>query len=91
MTGQMTEQELIDSFDEAVKDGHIFVTYQPKINHSTGRMIGAEALIPLTPDRVPFHVRYTLEHDETGKPLKAYGSATLVVDENNNAPKEKQA
>ena len=28
----------------------------------------------------PFHVRYTLEKDENGKPLKAYGSATLVVD-----------
>ena len=41
----MTEQELVDSFDTAVKDEHIFVTYQPKINHSTGRMIGAEALM----------------------------------------------
>ena len=39
-----------------------------------------EAIIPLTPDRVPFHVRYTLERDETGRPLKAYGSAALVVD-----------
>ena len=40
----------------------------------------AEAIIPLTVGRVPFHVRYTTEFDETGKPLKAYGSATLVVD-----------
>lgn len=40
-----------------------------------------EAIIPLTPDRVPFHVRYTLERDENGRPLKAYGSAALVVDE----------
>ena len=39
-----------------------------------------EAIIPLTVGRVPFHVRYTTEYDETGKPLKAYGSATLVVD-----------
>ncbi len=39
-----------------------------------------EAIIPLTPDRVPFHVRYTLEKDEAGRPLKAYGSAALVVD-----------
>lgn len=39
-----------------------------------------EAIIPLTPDRVPFHVRYTLERDEAGRPLKAYGSAALVVD-----------
>ena len=40
-----------------------------------------EAIIPLTVGRVPFHVRYTLEYDENGKPLKAYGSATLVVDD----------
>ena len=39
-----------------------------------------EAIIPLTVGRVPFHVRYTTEFDETGHPLKAYGSATLVVD-----------
>ena len=42
---RMTEQELIDSFDEALSDSHIFVTYQPKMNHNTGRMIGAEALM----------------------------------------------
>ena len=40
-----------------------------------------EAIIPLTVGRVPFHVRYTLEKDENGKPLKAYGSATLVINE----------
>ncbi|WP_295156540.1 EAL domain-containing protein [uncultured Ruminococcus sp.] len=38
-----------------------------------------EGIIPLTVGRIPFHVRYTLEYDENGKPLKAYGSATLVV------------
>ncbi len=39
-----------------------------------------EAVIPLTMDRVPFHVRYTTEFDENGNPVKAYGSAALVVD-----------
>ena len=39
-----------------------------------------EGVIPLTVGRVPFHVRYTTEFDENGRPLKAYGSATLVVD-----------
>ena len=39
-----------------------------------------EAVIPLTPNRIPFHVRYTTEFDATGHPIKAYGSATLVVD-----------
>ena len=38
-----------------------------------------EAIIPLTVGRVPFHVRYTTEFDEAGRPVKAYGSATLVV------------
>ncbi|MDE6781092.1 MAG: EAL domain-containing protein [Ruminococcus sp.] len=40
-----------------------------------------EAVIPLTDDRIPFHVRYTAEFDENGYPYKAYGSATLVVDD----------
>ena len=40
-----------------------------------------EAIIPLTAGRIPFYVRYTLERDENGRPLKAYGSATLVVDD----------
>ena len=45
-----------------------------------GLVDSLEAVIPLTVGRVPFHVRYTLERDESGRPLKAYGSATLVVD-----------
>ena len=40
-----------------------------------------EAVIPLTEQRIPFWVRYTTEFDETGRPVKAYGSATLVVEE----------
>ena len=40
-----------------------------------------DAIIPLTPDRIPFHVRYTAEFDENGRPYKAYGSATLVANE----------
>ncbi len=40
-----------------------------------------EAVIPLTADRIPFRIRYTTEFDENGKPLKAYGSAAIVVDD----------
>lgn len=40
-------------------------------------------IIPLTKDRVPFHVRYSLERDENGRPYKAYASATMVVDKCN--------
>ena len=59
---RMNEQELLACFDDAIKFGHIYVCYQPKINHSTGRMIGAEALmrwkhpaygIQLPPDFIP--------------------------------------
>ncbi len=39
-----------------------------------------EAIIPLTPDRIPFRVRYTTGFDETGRPIKAYGSAALIVE-----------
>ena len=45
MRRTMTEQELLANFDDAIRLGHIFITYQPKINHSTGRMVGAEALM----------------------------------------------
>lgn len=45
MDQKMTEQELIESLDEAIEEGHIYVVYQPKVNHSSGRMIGAEALM----------------------------------------------
>lgn len=48
-----------------------------KIDEGVGSL---EAVIPLTADRIPFHVRYTTEFDENGRPVKAYGSATLVVD-----------
>ena len=40
-----------------------------------------EAVIPLTEKRIPFRVRYTTEFDETGRPVKAYGSAALIVEE----------
>ncbi len=41
-----------------------------------------EAVIPLTENRIPFRVRYTTEFDQGGHPIKAYGSATLVVENN---------
>ena len=50
-----------------------------------------EGIIPLTVGRVPFHVRYTTEFDENGRPLKAYGSATLVVDGVQSAEADKKA
>lgn len=37
-----------------------------------------EEILPLTAGRVPFKFKYTLEYDEHGRPLKAFGSATLI-------------
>lgn len=37
-----------------------------------------EADIPLTVGRVPFRIKYTTSFDENGKPVKAFGSATLI-------------
>ncbi|MBO4300457.1 MAG: EAL domain-containing protein [Desulfovibrio sp.] len=42
---RMSECELLDSLDIALQDDHIYPCYQPQINHSTGRMVGAEALM----------------------------------------------
>ena len=39
-----------------------------------------EAVIPLTVGRVPFRVKYVTEFDDLGRPIKAYGSATYIVD-----------
>ena len=45
MNRKMTENELLACFEDELKSGHIYAVYQPKINHDTGRMIGAEALM----------------------------------------------
>lgn len=47
-----------------------------------------EGIIPLTPNRVPFFVRYNTEFDANGKPIKAFGSATLVIDSEKQAEYE---
>ena len=42
---KMNEQELVADFNSAVENGSIYLCYQPQVNHSTGRMVGAEALL----------------------------------------------
>ncbi len=46
----------------------------------SGEVPSVEGVIPLTVGRVPFYVRLTAENDEHGRPVKVYGSATLVVE-----------
>ena len=45
MPRRMTEAEMLAGYKKAFEEGHIFPYYQPQYNHSTGRMIGAEALM----------------------------------------------
>ncbi|MBQ9412487.1 MAG: EAL domain-containing protein [Oscillospiraceae bacterium] len=77
---------LLENYPEPVIENGIFPADYADMYRDWHRQLekGAEhleAVIPLTVGRVPFHVRYTTEFDENGRPLKAYGSATLVVDE----------
>ena len=37
-----------------------------------------EVDIPLTVGRVPFRIKYSIEYDKNGAPVKAFGSATLI-------------
>ena len=76
---------LIENYPEPVIENGIFPPDYADMYRDWHRQLEQgvehlEAIIPLTVGRVPFHVRYTLERDENGKPLKAYGSAALVVD-----------
>ena len=45
MDSKMTEDQVIQHFDKALQNGDIYLLYQPQFNHSTKRMIGAEALM----------------------------------------------
>ncbi len=42
---RLTKDEIKEKFHEALNAGHIYVCYQAQINHMTGRMTGAEALM----------------------------------------------
>ncbi len=76
---------LVKNYPEPAIEAEIFPPetadmYRDMMNKLIAGAGSMEAIIPLTVGRVPFHVRYTTEFDENGKPLKLYGSATLVVD-----------
>ncbi|MCR5775700.1 MAG: EAL domain-containing protein [Lachnospiraceae bacterium] len=42
---QLTFDEIKEKFPDALKNGNIYVCYQAQINHVTGRLAGAEALM----------------------------------------------
>ncbi len=74
---------LIENYPESVIESGLFPPevadmyrdWHRQLKDGVGEL---KAVIPLTPDRVPFIVSYTTEFDENGRPLKAYGSATPV-------------
>jgi EAL domain-containing protein (putative c-di-GMP-specific phosphodiesterase class I) len=45
MVREILEEEIIRDFEKGLREHQIYMCYQPKYNHSTGRMIGAEALM----------------------------------------------
>ncbi|MGM9968919.1 MAG: EAL domain-containing protein [Anaeroplasma sp.] len=75
---------IIENYPEPVIENGIFPQdyadmyrdWHKQIEHGIKEL---EAIIPLTTNRIPFRVRYTTEFDENGRPLKAYGSAELIV------------
>ncbi|MBR6230057.1 MAG: EAL domain-containing protein [Eubacterium sp.] len=76
---------VVKNYPEPVFENGLFPmdykeSYYELLQNLENGLESADVIIPLTVGRIPFHVRYTTEFDETGKPLKAYGSATLVVD-----------
>ncbi len=77
---------LVENYPEPLFDSGLFPMDYYDMYHEmlrkieTGEVDEIEEIIPLSIARIPFHVRYTLERDENGKPLKAYGSAAMVVD-----------
>lgn len=77
---------LLTNYPESAIEAGIFPPDYADMYRDWHRQLAAgvpslEAVIPLTANRIPFHVRYTTEFDATGHPVKAYGSATLVVDD----------
>ncbi len=45
MNTKISKQGILSSLEDALNSGQIYPVFQPKVNHLTGRMIGAEALM----------------------------------------------
>ncbi|MBO7354884.1 MAG: HAMP domain-containing histidine kinase, partial [Lachnospiraceae bacterium] len=74
---------LVENYPEPAIEAGIFPPDYADMYRDMMRRIDAgetdlEADIPLTVGRVPFRVKYTTEYDEQGRPVKAFGSATLI-------------
>ncbi len=74
---------LVENYPEPAIEAGIFPPDYADMYRDLMRQIdegasGIEADIPLTTGRVPFRIKYTTEFDKNGKPIKAFGSATLI-------------
>ncbi len=74
---------LVKNYPEPAIDMGIFPPDYADMYREMMRKVDAgvkelEADIPLTVGRIPFRVKYTTEFDADGKPIKAFGSATLI-------------
>ena len=41
----MTEEEMVKAFDTAISEEQFYICYQPQMNHISGSIVGAEALL----------------------------------------------
>lgn len=76
---------LLTNYPEPVFERGIFPMEYYELYNDWHRQIaeGAEHLegvFFLTPNRIPFRVKYTTEFDSNGRPIKAYASAALIVE-----------
>ena len=74
---------VVKNYPEPVIDAGIFPADYADMYRDYMRRVDAgekvpEIDIPLTVGRIPFRIRYTTEFDEAGRPVKAFGSATLI-------------
>ena len=81
---------LVENYPEPAIEAGVFPQdYADMYRHWHKRLeqgeSGMQAIIPLTKDRIPFHVRYNTEFDKEGNPVRAFGSATMVVDNEKEA------
>ena len=76
---------LLTNYPESAFEMGVFPPEVQELYRSWHRQVEAgvpelEAIMPLTEKRIPFRVRYTTEFDANGRPVKAYGSASPVLD-----------